>query len=120
MDDMYEDEILCLKGEISEKDMEIEGLKYSLQNAKDNIKKLEIALLDSSQDFTANSEKKSRNISDEAKKRYVFYNKHKNDPDIIGPLKEKFSVIGIKNIPWYCIKDSTDELYYLLNASSSS
>jgi hypothetical protein len=69
-------------------------------------------LLESPSDFAATTVKKPRNMSDEAKKRYEFYNKHKNDPDIINPLIEKFKGIGIKHIPWYCIKDSTDELYY--------
>lgn len=111
----YEEELICLKGEISQKNIEICCLQSSLNTAKENIKQLTTALLESTSDAVAHNktQKKQRNISDDAKKRYEFYNKHKNDPEILDPLKEKFGAIGIKHIPWYCIKDLTDEQYYI-------
>jgi len=118
MEDIY-DELICLKGEISQKDIEIDSLKYSLNTAKENIKQLTTALLESTSDASShNTAKKPRNISEDAKKRYEFYNNHKNNSEILEPLKKKFGVIGIKHIPWYCIKDITDELYYSSIAGS--
>lgn len=111
MDDIYLDEIMYLKSELSQKNIEIETLKCGLKTAKENIKNLELALLEELPTMNINSEKKSRNISDDARKRYDFYNKNKNNPEILEPLREKFKAVGLKHIPWYCVKDMTDELY---------
>lgn len=114
-----QDEIICLKKEINRKNMDINTLTYSLQNARDNIRHLEFDQLESPFDLTY-SGKMSRNNSGEAKKCHEFYNKHKNDPYITDPFLETCRNVGLLGCLWYSIGDVYNAMHYIINSSSSS
>lgn len=138
----YESEIMELKEALQDSRMQVEHLKTQLSNAKSLIRQMEIELFKAQEDFcykhigagssnnSSNSsdssvttsssdpsssdepDRRKRGFSKEVLERWEFYNKHKADPGIVGPLQAKFRSIGIDYVPWHLLKKKTDELYF--------
>lgn len=120
-DDTSYEVVLELKQEIDKRDTEISCLESRLSTARDLIKQLEHELMNahdemmyastSSSSTTSGTKKSKRSMSDDARAKWEFYHKHKNDESIVSPLLQKCEVLGLSRVPWTLIKKETDALY---------
>jgi len=128
----YENEIIHLQEALQSSLFEVDQLKSSLNSAKDLIRQMEIELIKSQEDICYNKtrssesssgssvstsesdepERKKRGLSKQVMERWDFYNRHKNDTEVLFALKTKFKSIGIDVVPWHLVKKKTDELFF--------
>lgn len=134
------EEILRLRTELHECEMERDQLKTKLEESVKLIRQMESGLLcidpfpfqvkdsrsssssmsswsDSVSDSETTNEnpkeatEKKRHISKTVLDRWSYYAKHKDDENVLAPLREKFKKIGIDKVPWMFVKKRTDELF---------
>lgn len=101
-------EIINFHDVINKQNTELLNLKKNLEHSKNLIQQLENVLMYQEPDI---SKKKRKVLSSVAKSKLDFYQKNKNNPEVIEPLKKKFRSIGVNYIPWCCIKEVTDKIY---------
>lgn len=131
MEEEYNDEmcevVMHFKNEIQQRDFQIQYLTSALNNARELIKQMETELMSTQEEICMRSNsdvdsldeenvdvtcnKKKRPKSEDVIKRWKFYHAHKSDPEVLQPLRDKLSTVGIATIPWTLIKHKTDELY---------
>lgn len=127
--EIYESEIIELKDELQKSSVQNSQLTGMLGNAKALIRQMELELLNTQEDAclqkeknlldNSDAQKKKREFSKEVLDRWEFYNKHKNDPDILEPLREQFRTVGLNCIPWHLVKKRTDDLFFHLHGGLS-
>lgn len=49
-------------------------------------------------------------VSREVLERWEFYRLHKDDPEIVGPLRSKLNSIGVDRVPWQMVKSACDDV----------
>lgn len=59
-------------------------------------------------------EKKPKNLTQKGilnKAKWMFYNEHKNDVDILEPIQERLNSVGVTVIPWQYVRLMTDQKF---------
>lgn len=101
-----EQEILELREEIQRLTLENEQLQKQLESQRQWMDQIQHTIMD-----TTPSLKRGRKLSKETRAKFIFYQQHKTDTNVIKCLTDKMSQIGFNGIPWLFVKQETDAIF---------
>lgn len=52
--------------------------------------------------------------------KWAYYNEHKNDQDVLGPIQERLNAVGVSMVPWQYVRQMTDNKFMNISVEERS